>query len=80
MPFEAIHRHGFVRVASATPLASAGDIALNVDQTITLAEEGARRGVDLIVFPELHISSYAVADLHLQDAFLDAVAQGIARR
>ncbi|PWG02683.1 NAD(+) synthase [Sphingosinicella humi] len=78
-PFEAIHRHGFVRAAAATPTASAGDVAFNVDQAIAQAEEADRRGVDLVVFPELNLSSYAVDDLHLQEAFLDAVEQGIGR-
>jgi NAD+ synthase (glutamine-hydrolysing) len=78
-PFGAIHRHGFVRVASASPAASAGDVAFNVDQTVALAKEADGQGVDLAVFPELNISSYAVDDLHLQDAFLDAVEAGIAR-
>lgn len=77
-PFAAIHRHGFVRVAAATPIASTGDVAFNVKETVALAVEGDERGVDLIVFPELNISSYAVDDLHLQEAFLDAVEQGIA--
>ena len=77
-PFEAIHRHGFVRVAAATPLASSGDIGFNVEQAITLAREGDRRGCDLMVFPELNISSYSVDDLFLQEAFLDRVEQGIA--
>jgi len=79
LPFESIHRHGFVRVAAATPLASTGDVPFNVDQTLALAREGQERGVDLIVYPELNISSYAVDDLHLQEAFLDAVEAGIAR-
>ena len=78
-PFESIHRHGFVRVAAASPSASAGDIVFNVDQTIALAKDAAARGVDLAVFPELNISSYAVDDLHLQEAFLDAVEAGVAR-
>jgi NAD+ synthase (glutamine-hydrolysing) len=77
-PFEAIHRHGFVRVAAATPIASAGDVAFNVGETVALAKAGHERGCDLIVFPELNISSYAVDDLHLQEAFLDAVEQGLA--
>ena len=77
-PFEAIHRHGYVRTAAATPLASAGDVAFNVEQTIGLVREAHARGVDLVVFPELNISSYAVDDLHLQEAFLDRVEQGIA--
>ena len=78
-PFEAIHRHGFVRVATASPCASAGDVAYNVDQTLALAGEADRRGVDLAIFPELNISSYAVDDLHLQEAFLDSVEAGLAR-
>jgi NAD+ synthase (glutamine-hydrolysing) len=77
--FAAIHRHGFVRVAAATPRASAGDVAFNVAQTIALARAAQDRHVDLVVFPELNLSSYAVDDLHLQDAFLDAVERGIAR-
>jgi len=77
--FGAIHRHGFVRVAAASPLASTGDVAFNVAETLKLAKEAAARGVDLAVFPELNISSYAVDDLFLQDAFLDSVEAGIAR-
>ena len=78
-PFGAIHRHGFVRVAAASPPASAGDVAFNVGQTLALAKAADKKGVDLAVFPELNISSYAIDDLHLQDAFLDAVEAGIAR-
>jgi NAD+ synthase (glutamine-hydrolysing) len=77
-PFAAIHRHGFVRTAVATPVGSAGDVELNVAETIELARQGHGRGCDLIVFPELNVSSYAVDDLHLQEAFLDAVETGIA--
>ncbi len=49
---------------------------LHVDQSLALARAADKRGVDLAVFPELNISSYAVDDLHLQDAFLDAVEAG----
>ena len=77
--FRSIHRHGYVRVAAATPTGSAGDVSFNVDQTIALMEEAAARHVDLCVFPELSVSSYAVDDLLLQEAFLDAVEDGIGR-
>nr|WP_295372281.1 NAD(+) synthase [uncultured Sphingosinicella sp.] len=77
-PFEAIHRHGFVRVAAATPIASAGDVKFNVKAALDLARQADERGVDLVVYPELNISSYAVDDLHLQEAFLDAVEDGLA--
>ncbi|MEA3017737.1 MAG: hypothetical protein QOI38_2459 [Sphingomonadales bacterium] len=78
-PFEAIHRHGFVRVSAASPVGSAGDVTFNVDQAIALAEQAHGEGVDLLVYPELNISSYAVDDLFLQEAFLDGVEDGIAR-
>jgi NAD+ synthase (glutamine-hydrolysing) len=77
-PFEAIHRHGFVRTGAASPTGSSGDIAFNVAQTIAMARVADERGCDLVVFPELNLSSYAVDDLFLQEAFLDRVEQGIA--
>jgi len=76
--FGAIHRHGFVRVAAASPTGSSGDIAFNVEQAIALAREADGRGADLVVFPELNLSSYAVDDLFLQEAFLDRVEHGVA--
>ena len=41
-PFGAIHRHGFVRVAAASPLASSGDVAFNVDQALAAGQRGGR--------------------------------------
>ncbi len=70
--FTAIHAHGFVRVAAATPVASTGDTAANAAATIKLAEQAAAKGVDLLVFPELNLTSYAIDDLHLQTAQIAA--------
>ena len=67
-PFYSIHRHAMVRVAAATPRASVGDTAANARATIELAEAAAERGVDLLVFPELNLTSYSIDDLHLQTA------------
>ncbi|MBU3078580.1 NAD(+) synthase [Sphingomonas quercus] len=77
--FFSIHRQGMARVAAAMPRGSAGDVAANVAEAIALIEEADRRGVDALVFPELALSSYAIDDLHLQDALLDAVEAGVAR-
>jgi NAD+ synthase (glutamine-hydrolysing) len=78
-PFEAIHRHGYVRAAAASPTASSGDVEFNVEQAIALARQADERNCDLVVFPELNLSSYAVDDLFMQEAFLDAVEAGIGR-
>jgi NAD+ synthase (glutamine-hydrolysing) len=67
-PFYAIHSHGLIRVAAATPRASVGDTSANAEGTIALAREADAQGVDLVVFPELNLTSYAIDDLHLQTA------------
>ena len=78
-PFHAIHRHGLLRVAAATPLASVGDALANADAVIAQAREADARGVDLVVFPELCLTSYAIDDLHLQSAQHLATAQALVR-
>ena len=77
--FHSIHRHGLIRVAAATPLASVGDVDANADAAIALAKHGDTEGVDLIVYPELNITSYAIDDLHLQAAQQQASAAAVLR-
>lgn len=76
--FHSIHTHRLLRVAAATPRASVGDTAANAAATIALARQAHDGGVDLVVFPELNLTSYAIDDLHLQSAqqaaTLDALA------
>ncbi|CAN5540392.1 NAD(+) synthase [soil metagenome] len=69
-PFFSIHRHGMVRVGACTPVATVGDTSANAAATIALAREGHEAAADLLVFPELNLSSYAIDDLHLQDALI----------
>ena len=77
--FHSIHAHGFVRVAAVTPIATAGDPAANAEAALALAREAHAAVVDLVVYPELNISSYAVDDLHLQDGFIRATETAIAK-
>jgi NAD+ synthase (glutamine-hydrolysing) len=77
--FLSLHRQGFVRVAACTPRVHVADPAANADETLALLRDGDARGVDLMVFPELGISAYAIDDLHLQDALLDAVEAAVQR-
>ncbi|QIG79876.1 NAD(+) synthase [Stakelama tenebrarum] len=78
-PFYSLHRHGMLRVGSCTPIATVGDPAANADATIELARHGEQAGADLLVFPELNVTSYAIDDLHLQDAVIDATDAALAR-
>ncbi len=76
--FHDMHRHGFVRVATATPEGRPADVSFNAEAILEQARRAARRGVDLLVCPELCLSSYAIDDLHHQDALLGAVEAGLA--
>ena len=77
--FEAIDTHGLVRLAAATPEASVADVGANAAAILRLAREAAGKGADIVLFPELSLSSYAIDDLHLQDALLDRVEAEIGR-
>ncbi len=76
--FHSIHTHGFVRAAVCTPTVIPGDPGFNAAETLRLAREGDARGCDLMLFPELGISAYAIDDLFLQDALLRRVETEIA--
>lgn len=77
--FWSYHAHGFVRVAAATPPGVVADPAAATESAIRLAREADAAAVDLVVFPELNLSGYAIDDLHLQDALLSAVEAGLAQ-
>ncbi|WP_427023314.1 NAD(+) synthase [Aureimonas ureilytica] len=77
--FHSIHEHGFVRVAVATPRVFVADPQANAEEVLREAGRAAERHVDLVVFPELGLSAYAIDDLHLQDALLDDVERAISR-
>ncbi len=76
--FGAIHSHGLVRTAVCTPAVAVGDPGFNAAETLALAREGHARSCDLMLFPELGLSAYAIDDLFLQDALLERVEAEIA--
>jgi NAD+ synthase (glutamine-hydrolysing) len=76
-PFFAMHTHGFVRVATSTPRVRPADVSFNRDGIIEEARRAHAAHVDLLVYPELCVSSYALDDLLLQSALLDAVEAAV---
>ncbi len=76
--FYAIHTHGFVRAAVCTPRVAVGDPGFNAVETLEMAKRGHAEGVDLMLFPELGLSAYAIDDLLLQDALLRRVETELA--
>ncbi|TPW05607.1 MAG: NAD+ synthase (glutamine-hydrolysing), partial [bacterium] len=77
-PFHSPRTHGFVRVAAATPVVHTADPAANAEEHIALIRQAGAQGVDLIVFPELSLSGYAIDDLLMQEALLAEVERQIA--
>ena len=71
--------HGFVRVAAAAPVVHTADPVANTDAHIDLIRQADKRGVELLVFPELSLSAYAIDDLVMQGALLDEVERQIIR-
>lgn len=77
-PFHSPRTHGFVRVAAATPVVHTADPVANAEEHIALIKAAGAQGVDLIVFPELSLSGYAIDDLLMQAALLEEVERQIA--
>ncbi len=69
--------HGFVRVAACTIAGRIADPSVNAAAILAEAEACDAQGAALCVFPELSLSSYAIDDLLLQDALLDAVVAAV---
>src|SRR5256885_2425643 len=74
-----LYRHGFVRVAVATPRVRIGDPRHNADATLELMQQAARDKALLAVFPELGLSAYTCDDLFHQNALLEATESALAR-
>ena len=74
-----LYRHGFARVALATPALRVGDPAFNARGTVELMRRAARDKALLVVFPELGLSSYTCDDLFHQQALIDGAERALAR-
>jgi NAD+ synthase (glutamine-hydrolysing) len=73
-----LYRHGFARMAVATPLVRVGDPRYNLDATLELMREAARERAVLAVFPELGLSAYTCDDLFHQQALVDSAEDALA--
>lgn len=70
-------RHGFIKVAAATPKIVVGDVWHNVDEIKQKIDEASERGAKIVVFPELCITGYSCQDLFLQNALLKGALDGL---
>ena len=70
-------KHGFIRVAAATPVIRVADCGYNADRIIELIEEAQKQDIKLVVFPELCITGYTCGDLFLQDTLLREAIESV---
>ncbi|MDR2680188.1 MAG: NAD(+) synthase [Tannerella sp.] len=62
--------NGFVKVAAAAPVTEVANCRANIRRIESLMLEADKRGVQIIVFPELSVTGYTCMDLFAQDALL----------
>ena len=72
-------RHGFIKVAAATPDIRVADVDYNKGQIIKQMDEAAEAGAKIIVFPELCITGYTCSDLFLQDILLNSAKKALVK-
>lgn len=77
MDFASAYAQGFARVAACTVPVTVAHPAANLAAVLAAARDAHDDGVAVAVFPELALSGYAIDDLLLQDALLDAVETAI---
>ncbi len=70
-------RHGFVKVAAATPDIRVADVEYNTENICRAIGEACERKAKIIVFPELCITGYTCGDLFTQDALLEAARRAL---
>jgi NAD+ synthase (glutamine-hydrolysing) len=63
--------HGFLKVAAAIPEVKVADCEFNSDRIRKIAQSADARGVEIICFPELSITSYTCGDLFFQELLLE---------
>ena len=69
--------YGFVKVAAAVPSTKVASPHFNVEQIESQIIQANNQGVEIIVFPELSITSYSCGDLFFQQVLLDEAEMGL---
>jgi predicted amidohydrolase len=71
-------KDGFIAVACATPALRLGDCHYNAEQTFTMMREAHKRGVKVLVLPELGLTGYTCGDLFYQNTLIRGAEEALA--
>lgn len=69
--------YGFVKVAAAVPLVQVADCFYNIEKIEGLMRQASEKGVQIIAFPELSVTSYTCLDLFAQQTLLDGAEEAL---
>lgn len=70
-------KNGFLKVAVSTPDLKVADCQYNKQQLVKKTIEMDKKGVKLLVFPELSLTGYTCGDLFLQDTLLRGAKEAL---
>ena len=70
-------KHGFLKVACATPKIKVADCAYNANEMISIAKSANEKHVKVLVFPELCITAYTCADMFFSNVILDSADKAL---
>ncbi len=70
-------KFNFVRVAAAVPETQPGAVENNVRHIVNMLNESSKKGADIVVFPELSVTSYTCGDIFRQRALIDSALAGL---
>lgn len=72
-----MQNYGFIKVAAASPKLKVANIEYNVLRIENLMHEAYKKGVYILVFPELSITGYTCGDLFMQKNLLKSATDAV---
>lgn len=72
-----LKKFGFVRVGAAVNALKIADVTYNVKEMKNIIKDAYKKGVEILVFPELSITGYTCQDLFLNDDLLQNTLKGL---
>ncbi len=70
-------KDGYLKVAAASPFVKVADCQANAQRIVNIILEGEEKGVKVLVFPELCLTAYTIADLVQARDLLDGALQAL---
>ena len=72
-------KHGFIKAAAASPMIRVADPDYNADQIMESVRAAHKKGVKVLVFPELTLTGCTCYDLYTQRTLLDGAKRALVK-